>query len=1009
MSMSTLGFVLACVALAFTQAHRNNPIEKAVQMISNLQQMILSQAADAQKTYRKYTAYCEERSQNLMYDIKGEKAEVSSLKAVISSNTAAIGVLRAKIEEISSEISSIDDQEKAADAMRVKEASNFGSEEGELQDMIDSLKQAISIFTKKDGVSLLQAASANSVTEALSALVEASAMSVEDARKLTSLVQEQHGSDDDLDADADDDDALDSWSEQSAAFLAQSSTAKIPPTPGAVPDNSKKPPPPSASDADANSASGADSSEEESLTGHEVDWRTMMPGAGGGKPQSPPTSPSGADSGKAKSPTTSDSDEHSDHMTGHEVDWRTMMGGHGGGKAAPPTGVAPAVDEFGAPISSSSSSGAIEEFDEFGAPILPSSPSGAVDEVGAPMSPSSPSGAVDEFGGPMPISQGGSGDTESLTLPPIDYSSMPPDKDFAQPLPPVDAAMDDAHHMADAHNMADVADAHNMDASEKHPPQEAPSPSGAHMEQWSGSPSPPVYETMMPPSPTPSPTPSLPPRPPPHIPEPKATVYKGKSGSIVATLEALLQKASARLDELQGAEATAIVNYKMLKSSLLTGMEASKKDMTEAKATLPEKTEAKTVAEGELQALSKDLASDVAGKEVLHHECLTAAEEYQAATMSRNTELKALADAKEAIQETKGAEVQTYLIQRSETSLVQRAAQTQHSGESLAKFQSVRFVRHLASELGSASLAQLASQMSSALKLGNSAEGTSGDDSFAKVKDLLANMIAKLSSEADTDASLKVYCDKEMSAVMEKKDDSTTQQDRLNTHVDQKRAKASKLRGDISMLQRELAALAEAQSVASQIRLEEHKAFLKDKTEMEQGLKGVKLAVRVLKEHYGQDATSNLIHAKGGSSGGIIGLLEIVEMDFSRGLAELVVAEEAAASYFASAVKPNNAVEAAAKQHDLKLKMKDFANTNKAAADLSNDAGLVSERVSAINRYEEMLKSKCSKSDTFEERKKRREKELAGLKDAFTSLAGETLLFQMDSTHRLRGAQRHTT
>lgn len=128
--MSTLGFVLACVALAFTQAHRNNPIEKAVQMISNLQQMILSQAADAQKTYRKYTAYCEERSQNLMYDIKGEKAEVSSLKAVISSNTAAIGVLRAKIEEISSEISSIDDQEKAADAMRVKEASNFGSEEG---------------------------------------------------------------------------------------------------------------------------------------------------------------------------------------------------------------------------------------------------------------------------------------------------------------------------------------------------------------------------------------------------------------------------------------------------------------------------------------------------------------------------------------------------------------------------------------------------------------------------------------------------------------------------------------------------------------------------------------------------------------------------------------------------------------------------------------------------------------------------------------------------------------
>jgi len=489
--------------------------------------------------------------------------------------------------------------------------------------------------------------------------------------------------------------------------------------------------------------------------------------------------------------------------------------------------------------------------------------------------------------------------------------------------------------------------------------------------------------------------------PPPDIPIPKAKVYERKSSnSIVATLEGLLEKANAQLDKLQNVEATAIQNYELLKNSLVDGLEITKKDMTDAKGSLPEKVEAKSVATGDLEATSKDLAGDIAGKEALHHECLNAAQEFQASVLSRNTEMNALAGAKKAIQETTGgAAAQTYVV--AGASFVQRASATKHMGTGVAKFEAVRFIRDLGARLGSANLDQLASRMSSALQFGSAA------DPYAKVKDLLANMIMQLQGEQDNDAALKVYCDKEMSATLDKKEDSTSERDRLNTHMEQKRARSAKLRGDIANLQHELAALSKAQAEASQIRQDEHQTFKKDKLEMEQGLRGIKLALRILKEHYGQDTQSNLLTA--GASGGIIGLLEVVESDFTKGLAELIVAEETAASYYESTVKPSSELEAATKEHDMKLKTKEYASVNKAGADLENDASHVAEKLAAINQYEAMLKSKCVKPDSYEERKDRRDKELAGLKEALTSLAGETLLLQLDSTqrHTLRGTRRH--
>jgi len=123
---------------------------------------------------------------------------------------------------------------------------------------------------------------------------------------------------------------------------------------------------------------------------------------------------------------------------------------------------------------------------------------------------------------------------------------------------------------------------------------------------------------------------------------------------------------------------------------------------------------------------------------------MTAAEEFELSTKSRGEELKALATAKKVIKEsTGGAAEQTYGL--NQVSLLQLS-----SSADLAKFEAVRFVRDLARKSNSASLAQLASRMSSAMKLGAAA----GEDPFSKVKSLITDMIATLEDEAEADADL---------------------------------------------------------------------------------------------------------------------------------------------------------------------------------------------------------------------------------------------------------------
>jgi len=481
---------------------------------------------------------------------------------------------------------------------------------------------------------------------------------------------------------------------------------------------------------------------------------------------------------------------------------------------------------------------------------------------------------------------------------------------------------------------------------------------------------------------------------------PDAAVYKGHSGDIIETLQGLSEKAQAQLSSARKSESTALFNFQTLKQSLQNEIKFASKEMGEAKADLAASSETKVSAEGTLATTAKELASDVATAADLKQDCAQKAEDYQAAKRSRAEELKALADAKQAISEkTGGADSIQYGL--SQTSFLQFTARSKlFSGADLAKLEAVRLVRELAKNQHSTALAQLAQRMAVAMRF--SAEA--GEDPFAKVKGLITDMIAKLEAEAGADATHKAYCDKEMSETKAKQDDKTAMVEKLSTRIEQMTAASAKLKEQVAALQAGLADLAKAQGEMDEMRKKENDAFVNSKADMEEGIQGVQLALKILREYY---AKQDKAHAEAeGAASSIVGLLEVVESDFSRTVAELTTTEQAAKNEYDQQTKDNE-IERTAKEQDVKYKGKEATDLDKAVKEATSDRSGIQTELDAVTEYAAKLKEICvAKPETYAERDARRQAEIAGLKQALEILGGEASLLQKRSSRRaFLGAQ----
>jgi len=458
---------------------------------------------------------------------------------------------------------------------------------------------------------------------------------------------------------------------------------------------------------------------------------------------------------------------------------------------------------------------------------------------------------------------------------------------------------------------------------------------------------------------------------------PAGAVYDSQSGSIVDVIQDLLEKAEDQLATIRKTEQTNQHNFNMLEQSLKDEIKFGDKDLDDAKKGISASGEKQSTAEGDLAGTKKDLAEDISAKATLHHDCMTKTTNFAAETKSRGEELKALASARKIIKEATSL-AQVSFVQISELS----------TSSDLAKYEVVRFVRDLARKEHSTVLAQLASHMASAMH---------SSDPFGKVKSLITDMIVKLEKQAGADATEKAYCDKELRESNDKKADKTAEIEQMTTRVDQAAAKSAKLKEEVATLGSELSKLSKSQAEMDKLRGEEKAAYEESKAELEKGLAGIQSALKVLNAYYGRDDKAH--EAADGASSGIVSLLEVIEADFSKDLAQVNTDEELAVAEHEKVTKENQ-LEKTTKDQDVAYKGKEAKQLDKYAAELKSDRAGVQDELDAVAEYLANLEKRCiAKAETYANRAARRAAEIAGLKEALQILESETALVQSARRH----------
>jgi hypothetical protein len=462
---------------------------------------------------------------------------------------------------------------------------------------------------------------------------------------------------------------------------------------------------------------------------------------------------------------------------------------------------------------------------------------------------------------------------------------------------------------------------------------------------------------------------------------PDAKAYESHSGSILDVLEDMKEKAMSMKNEAEKAEMKAQHSYEMLAASIKGELAADTKELNAAKTTKAAASEVKATAEADLAMTEKILAEGKTYLADLSQDCQTKAADWEVSTKARAEELQALSDALKIISEkTGGATSRAYDLLEVKTNSREMSVVGGKVLDTLRKLAKGNDV----------ALSQLSLQVQTAFEM------SSGADVFGKVKGMITEMIDKLVAEAAEEADHKAWCDKEMSEAKEKIEDHTGMVDKLTSKIDKASASIAQITESVATLQSELADIAKQQATMDEMRSEEKAAYVKAKKDYEDGVEGLTMALEILREYYSADPaflqqpTVSTFSKSSDAATGIIGILEVSQSDFSKLLADANVEEETAVKEYEK-VSHENAVQKTMKEQDVKYQLKEKASLEKNVADFKEDRSGEQAELDAVLEYYAKVKPGCTvKPMTYEERKKRRENEIAGLKEALSILEAET-------------------
>jgi len=470
---------------------------------------------------------------------------------------------------------------------------------------------------------------------------------------------------------------------------------------------------------------------------------------------------------------------------------------------------------------------------------------------------------------------------------------------------------------------------------------------------------------------------------------PEANAYEFQSSGVVEMLEKLLDKFIDERTTLEKEEMNSKHAYDMLMQDLKAQIAQATQDRDEKAETKAKTLQHKADAEGDLKDTTTTRDADAKYLADLTATCEQKASDFESRQQLRADEIVAIEKAIEII--SSGAvsgNADKHLPGLLQTSSF---AQLRSDLSTQAQARVAVYLQSRAKQLNSRVLATVAARVS--------------DDPFKKVKKMIKDLIVRLMEEANEEAEHKGWCDTELSTNEQTRKEKTAAVETLHAEIDQLEASIAKLTEDINELTKAVAELDAAMAKATKLRQEEKAKNTETISDSEEAQTAVAQALTVLKEFYAKAAEATaFVQQKaepeifdkaytgmGGESGGVVGMLEVIESDFAR-LESDTKAAEATAQKEYDEFMTDSKVDKSEKSTDIEHKTAKKQDESQALTTKNEDLEGTQKELDAALAYFDKLKPSCVDSGvSYEDRVARRKEEIESLQEALKILNGEDI------------------
>jgi len=374
---------------------------------------------------------------------------------------------------------------------------------------------------------------------------------------------------------------------------------------------------------------------------------------------------------------------------------------------------------------------------------------------------------------------------------------------------------------------------------------------------------------------------------------PEAAGYEFQSQGVIEMLEKLLDKFIDERTVLEKEEMNSKQAFEMLVQDLTSEIDQAKQDRTEKAETKAKKVQAKADAKGDLRETSTTMEADKKYLADLVATCEQKASDFESRQQLRTEELEAIA---KAIEIVSGGAVQGSAEKHLPSAFLEGNVllALRMDTQSQMREKAGMFLKQRARALQSRVLSAMADRVEA--------------DPLRKVKKMIKDLITKLMEEANEEAEQKGWCDTELATNEKTRKEKTEAVETLHAEIDQLEASIAKLTEDIAELTKTLSELDSAMAKATKLRGDEKARNTETISDSQAAQTAVAQALTVLKEFYAkageatalvqQSAEPEIFDAPykgmGGESGGVVGMLEVIESDFARLEADTKAAEATA-------------------------------------------------------------------------------------------------------------------